>query len=330
VIPEPQDLLAGTLGRVDRLGRIRESEGMAKPALGRGLGALLNASKAPPGKPEAAPAEAASGEGIREVGVEEITPCPLQPRRRFPEEELRELAASIRERGVLQPLILRPREGGYELIAGERRWRAAKLAGLERVPAVIREADDRAVLELALIENLQREDLNPIEEAQGYRQLIERFRLRQEDVARQVGKSRAAVANALRLLSLPEEVQALVREGRLSAGHAKALLAAPDEPSRKLAAARALKEGWSVRQTEAYVGKLQPRPADKPDKGGPSAGKDAPAVSAQIRELERKLQERLGTRVRLQYNRGRGAIEIRFFTDEDLERLLELLGVSSD
>src|SRR5438445_6831625 len=205
---------------------------MAKPALGRGLGALLGGSPIakPPVRPPApgpvteAAAPAEPREGVQNVRLDRIQPCPFQPRKDFSAEALRELADSIKEQGIVQPLIVRERNGHLELIAGERRWRAAQLLGLKEVPVILRKAEDRAVLELALIENLQREDLNPIEEAQGYAQLIERFQLKQEEVALKVGKSRAVVANALRLLKLPSALQNYIRDGRLSVGHAKVIL----------------------------------------------------------------------------------------------------------
>src|SRR5437867_14031 len=205
---------------------------MAKPALGRGLGALLGGSPIakPPSPvpvatltPEAKPAPD-TRERVHRVPLERIRPCPLQPRKDFSPEALRELADSIKEQGIVQPLIVRERQDHFELIAGERRWRAAQLIGLTEVPAIVRNVDDHSVLELALIENLQRENLNPLEEAFGYAQLIEQFQLRQEDVATKVGKSRVAVTNSLRLLKLSPEVQAHLREGRLSVGHAKVIL----------------------------------------------------------------------------------------------------------
>src|SRR5437588_9516652 len=242
---------------------------MAKPALGRGLGALLGGSAvAKPPASAAVPAalvdvsvtEDSSGL-VKHVPTSRIVPCPFQPRKDFSSEALRELADSIKEQGIVQPLIVRERNGHLELIAGERRWRAAQLLGLAEVPVIVREADDRAVLELALIENLQRENLNPIEEAQGYAQLIEQFQLKQEEVALKVGKSRAVVANALRLLKLAPAIQTYVRDGRLSVGHAKVILGLISEKQQELAAERILKEGLNVRQTEALVAKLQAREA---------------------------------------------------------------------
>src|SRR5437899_6246716 len=234
---------------------------MAKPALGRGLGALLGGSPIakPPSPvpvatltPEAKPAPD-TREHVHRVPLERVHPCPLQPRKDFSPEALRELADSIKEQGIVQPLIVRERNGHLELIAGERRWRAAQLAGLAEVPVILRQADDRAVLELALIENLQRENLNPIEEAHGYAQLVEQFQLKQEEVATKVGKSRAVVANALRLLKLAPLLQDYLRQGRLSVGHAKVILALTTDQEQKLAAERVIKEGLNGRQTEGLV-----------------------------------------------------------------------------
>jgi ParB family chromosome partitioning protein len=238
---------------------------MAKPALGRGLGALLGGpplldKPSPPAISLPSPATTAEArEGVRRVPLDRIRACPLQPRKDFSPEALRELADSIREQGIVQPLIVRERGTHLELIAGERRWRAAQLLGVSEVPVLVREADDRAVLELALIENLQRENLNPLEEAHGYTQLIEQFQLKQEEVAAKVGKSRAAVANALRLLRLPLTLQNYVRDGRLSVGHAKVILALPSDHQQQQAAGRILKEGLNVRQTEQLVARLQTR-----------------------------------------------------------------------
>jgi ParB family chromosome partitioning protein len=301
---------------------------MAKPALGRGLGALLGTPvPGPAAAPTPAPATEGSstGESVQLIAVARIQRSPLQPRKDFPPEALEELASSIREQGILQPLIVRPNPEGFELVAGERRWRAAQLAGLDVVPAIVREVDDGRVLEMALIENLQREDLNPIEEALGYCQLIEQFHLRQEDVANRVGKSRAAVANALRLLKLPEALQTHVREGRLSTGHAKVLLGVANPAQQLQAAQRILRHGFSVRQTEQMVAHWQapPRQTDAPAQ--PSATHEA-----YLKDLQDRLRQRLGTKIHLRYKQGKGSLEIRFFSDEDLSRVLQLLGVQLD
>ncbi len=309
---------------------------MAKPALGRGLGALLGGNpplpqtaSAPTIPPTAATAAATDHrDRVQRVALNRIRPSALQPRKEFAAEALSELADSIREQGIVQPLIVRERDGFFELIAGERRWRAAQLLNLPEVPVIAREADDRAVLELALIENLQRENLNALEEALGYAQLAEQFQLTQEVIATKVGKSRAAVANATRLLKLPASVQSFLRDGRISVGHAKVILGLADEANQKLAAERIVKEGLNVRQTEGLVAKLQTR-------GQKISGNTArpPAVvpiDANIARLEEKLREKFGTKVHLKYTQGKGALEISFFSDDELQRVLEILGINAD
>ena len=324
------------MARIDISGSLRHSGCMAKPALGRGLGALLGgapaAAKPPqPAAPASTPAvvpapEIDARERVQRVALDRVRPCPFQPRKQFTAEALRELADSIREQGIVQPLIVRERNGHFELIAGERRWRAAQIVNLSEVPVIVREADDRAVLELALIENLQRENLNAIEEAQGYSQLIEQFQLTQEDVATKVGKSRAVVANALRLLKLPLTLQGYVREGRLSVGHAKVVLGLSNEKQQELAAERIIKEGLNVRQTEGIIAKLQAR--------GTTPGKSGTITpltqDAHVANLENRIRERLGTKVHLRYSNGKGALEISFFNDDELERILSILGITPD
>lgn len=306
---------------------------MSKPALGRGLGALLGSSPvtSKPAVDAVTPVTltetSSSGEereNVQQVPLSRVQPCALQPRKNFPPESLRELADSIRENGIVQPLIVRKGANGLELIAGERRWRAAQLAALQSVPVIVREADDRAVLELALVENLQRENLNAIEEAQGYSQLVGKFQLTQDDVARRVGKSRAAVANALRLLRLEPGVQSLIREGRLSVGHAKVILGIDDQHQQTKLAERVVKEALNVRQTEGLVARLQ-KPGATDRKQPP-----APEAVAQVASLEDKIRERVGTKVRLSYKAGKGSVEIAFFSDDELERILGILGVKSD
>jgi ParB family chromosome partitioning protein len=311
---------------------------MSKPALGRGLSVLLGgatarqtASLGPLPAAGSGPAQTGSGvdgaAGIRRISLARIRPCSFQPRKEFSAESLQELADSIRQQGILQPLVVRPASGdGFELIAGERRWRAAQLAELIEVPVIVREVDDRTALELALVENLQRENLNPIEEAHGFAQLVEQFELSQEAAAAKVGKSRAAVANALRLLRLAPEVQAFVRSGAISVGHAKVILGL-DSPSQQIAAAhRVLKDQLNVRQAEVLVDRLRSASARTRTPPTSEGGTRDPNLSA----LEAKLQERLGTRVNLRYRQGKGALEIRFFSDDDLERVLGLLGIAND
>lgn len=312
---------------------------MSKPALGRGLGALLGGnSGAKPAAPVPAPQATAAPlpppavedtrERVLRVPLEKIKPSPLQPRKDFTAESLQELAASIKEQGIVQPLIVRDMGTHFELIAGERRWRAAQLLNLAEVPAIVREADDRSVLELALIENLQRENLNAMEEALGYQQLIDQFQLRQEDVATKVGKNRVSVANALRLLKLTPEVQAYVRDGRISVGHAKVILSLPSSDQQKLAAERVLRDGLSVRAAEELVSHLQlqkPAPSSKPTGSHMILSRDANVVS-----LENKIRERFGTKVALRYKAGKGALEIRFFNEDDLQRILGVIGVNAE
>jgi ParB family chromosome partitioning protein len=314
---------------------------MAKPALGRGLGALLGGTpvitkSAPftpvapfapvaPAPPVPAPAVAAR-DVIRHVALTKIRPCAFQPRKDFPPESLRELADSIREQGIVQPLVVRQQGEFFELIAGERRWRASQLLGLAEAPVIVREADDRAVLEMALIENLQRENLNAIEEALGYAQLVGQFALTQEEASVKVGKSRAAVANALRLLKLPQVVQGFIREGRLSVGHAKVILGLTDDQQQTRAAERIIKEALNVRQTEGLVAKLQAR-----GKPGAKPGVIVPLpTDAHVADLENRIRERLGTKVHLKYSQGKGAVEISFFSDDELERVLQILGIQTD
>jgi len=305
---------------------------MAKPALGRGLGALmsgnppLSQTASAPTIPSRVAAAPDNRERVQRVPLNRIRPSALQPRKDFPDESLRELADSIREQGIVQPLIVRERGGFFELIAGERRWRAAQLINLPEIPVIVREADDRAVLELALIENLQRENLNAIEEALGYSQLAEQFQLTQEEIAVKVGKSRAAVANATRLLKLPVSVQAFVRNGQISVGHAKVILGLPDEKIQKLAAERVVKEGLNVRQTEGLVAKLQARGTKI------SGGKTVAVIpiDSNISRLEDKLREKFGTKVHLKYAQGKGTVEISFFSDDELQRVLEILNVTAD
>jgi ParB family chromosome partitioning protein len=310
---------------------------MAKPALGRGLGALLGGSAvltqpaAAPGVQPPAPASATASDSrdrVQRVPLDRIRPCPLQPRKDFSDEALKELADSIREQGIVQPLIVRERGGFFELIAGERRWRAAQLLNLPEVPIITREADDRAVLELALIENLQRENLNAVEEAHGYAQLAEQFQLTQEDIAAKVGKSRAVIANALRLLKLPAPVQKYLRDGRLSVGHAKVILGLTDEQQQQLAAERIIKEGLNVRQTEGLVAKLQTRGSRKT--GMKLETVAAPAGDPHVADLEARLREVFATKVQLHYAHGKGSVEISFFSEEELERVLQILGVRSE
>lgn len=276
--------------------------------LGRGLNALL-------GDPDLQP----QGEGSVTLPISQVEPGLNQPRKRFDQEALDDLTESIRTHGIIQPLTVRRLASGYyQIIAGERRWRAAKAAGLAEVPVVIIEADDRKVMELGLIENLQREDLNPAEEARGYQVLMEEYGLTQEQVAQQMGKSRPAIANTLRLLALPQEVLTMLEEGTLSAGHARAILGAPTQELQKEAAKKTVEAQLSVRQTEALVKAMQ-RP--KKEQTSPQG----PDLSLYIGELEKDLSGRLGRKVKIAHKGKKGRIELEYYSDQDLETLLELL-----
>lgn len=310
---------------------------MAKPALGRGLDALLSGTSQPlhvgstantagPTTPTGPAQGSVPGRDVVQLPVNRIRPSSVQPRKEFSEEAIRELADSIRAHGVMQPVLVRPRGDFYELIAGERRWRAAQLCGLETIPALVHVADDRTALELALIENLQREDLNPMDEAAGYATLLEQFQLTQEEISRRVGKSRATIANALRLLKLPAVVQEHVRAGRLSAGHAKALLGIDDPTIQVRLAERIIKEHLSVRQVERAVAALQTGRRQVRNRTPETTSAQSPF----IRVLEERLRQRLATKVSIQYSSGQGVIEIRFFSDDDLNRILQLLGVTPE
>ena len=259
-----------------------------------------------------------SSAGFVSVNINDIEPNREQPRKTFDEEALSELAASIGEHGIIQPLVVRPiADGGYQLIAGERRWRAARIAGLNEVPVVIREITDSELLELALVENLQREDLNPIEEAQGLSLLMETYEMTQEQAAKRVGKSRPAVANAVRLLLLPPSVVDMVREGKISAGHARALLALSDNEKIKDLADRIIKKGMSVRDTERLV-KFMIKEAK---------GKKKPTKKRDIYydEVELAVSDTLGRKAKVNVNAtGKGTIQIEFFGKEDLEKLMKI------
>ena len=276
--------------------------------LGRGLNALLGDPELP-----------AQGEGAVTLPISQVEPGLNQPRKRFEQGALDDLADSIRVHGIIQPLTVRRLATGYyQIIAGERRWRAAKTAGLQEVPVVIIEADDRKVMELGLIENLQREDLNPAEEARGYQTLIEEYGLTQEQVAQQMGKSRPAITNTLRLLALPDEVMKLVEEGVLSSGHARTILGAPTLALQREAAKKVVEGQLSVRQTEALIKALQKEKKDSPKPAGPD-------LSLYLGELEKDLGGRLGRKVKIAHKGKKGRIELEYYNEQDLETLLALL-----
>lgn len=279
---------------------------MKTSRLGRGLDSLLG----PSAEPEPA------GKTVVEIPVSRVHPNPSQPRQEFDPDALAELADSVSRNGILQPIIVRPDADGYELIAGERRWRAAVQAGMTTIPAIVRPASDNESLELSLIENIQRQDLNPIEQARAYKELIERFALTQEEAAARLGKKRPSVANLLRLLDLPQDIQADVSRGTLSMGHARALLALPDAPEQRRLAARVKKDDLSVRQTERLVNDRlrRRRPSRQPD-----------AKATHILDLERQLRESLGTRVTIAQHKHdhSGRIVVDYFSRDDFDRILD-------
>ncbi|MFQ5693843.1 MAG: ParB/RepB/Spo0J family partition protein, partial [Nitrospinota bacterium] len=255
-------------------------------------------------------------ESVAQIPLASVRPGVHQPRKRFDGETLRQLAESIRSGGIIQPLILRPAaDGGYEIVAGERRWRAAQLAGLDTVPAIVKSADDRTVMEVSVIENLQREDLNPIEEAEAYRRLIDEFGLSQEETARRVGKDRSTISNSLRLLKLSKSIQADVASGLLSAGHARAILALPTPEAQMGLAERIKARGLSVREAEALV-----NAAGRPRRKRPAPRRDVHFVAA-----EEDLKRKFGTQVRIRGTEETGRIEFEYYSSEDLIRLVDLL-----
>lgn len=281
----------------------------ASKGLGKGLGALFG--DLPPNEPQ--------GQANINLSIQKIEPNPFQPRKNFDPEELQTLADSISKYGVIQPLTVRALENGYyQIIAGERRWRAARMAGLDEIPAVIIESDDQTTAELALIENLQRTDLNPVEEAQGFKRLLDEYNLTQEEIAASVGKSRPAIANALRLLTLSEELLDLLADGTITPGHARAILSLPDEQRQKDAAERIVRGELSVRQAEALCkALLKEQPAPKPVKAGLEVD--------YIAECEKSLSSSLGRGVRIVNGQRKGRLEVEFYGADDLQKLLEQL-----
>jgi ParB family chromosome partitioning protein len=303
---------------------------MKKSGLGKGLSALIPTAGADDSEsgstrdgvltPATVPTPDTSFEM---VSVADIEANRYQPRRAFDDESMAELTASIQEVGILQPLLLRRVDGGYELVAGERRWRAARRAGLTRVPAVVRPTEDRNSLEQAIIENLHRDDLNPIDEAAAFHRLMDEFGLTQHQVAVRVSRSRPAVANGLRLLLLPDDVQQMIMDGRLSAGHARALAGLGDRQLLEQLALRVVEEGMSVRQTEAMVRSLDDVPVPAPD---PAAGPVVKPADAASLEVEQILSDRFDTRVRVHTRGRKGRIVVEFADEDDLQRLFRLLG----
>src|SRR5438874_3727405 len=291
---------------------------MARSGLGKGLGALIGTS-AP--APRAEVAE--TGEKVHRINLASITPSPLQPRKDFAREALQELVDSIRQHGIIQPLIVRQVGTRFELIAGERRWRAAQEIGLTEAPVIIRSASDLEVLELSLIENLQRADLNPIEEAQGYARLANEFAMRQEDIALKVGRSRAAVANAMRLLDLHPQVQVWLAQNLITVGHAKVLLALKVPEEQLLAAETVLRRNATVRSTERLVGRLLGVGRGRRKSRGAIGDSSATAIE----DLQNRLQDLLATHVTVHHGEKRGRIEIEYYGNDDLQRIVNALGL---
>jgi ParB family chromosome partitioning protein len=288
---------------------IRSGEKMQRIALGKGLDALI---------PEAR----ADGELVREIRIAEIVPGEYQPRRYFDPEKQRELVESIIEKGVIQPIIVRPYRDGYGLIAGERRLRAAHEAGLERVPAIVREMSNEDALEVGLIENIQRQDLNPMEEAGAFQQLIREFRLTQEDLSRKVGKDRSSIANSLRLLKLPKSIQEEVSKGTVSMGHARAILSLDSETEQQEVCGKIVKSGISVREVEALVKKIKENVSRETLK----VAEEKPVVDIALESCTEKLMQSLGTKVKISRTaKGVGKIEIEFYSQEDLDRIMEMV-----
>ncbi len=282
---------------------------MTRKPLGRGLGALLSAE------------ESTKADESLEIAIDLIEPSAMQPRTRFDETKLTELASSIRSNGVVQPLLVRRKGLRFELVAGERRWRAAQLAGLNRVPVVIREVPDDKLLELALIENIQREDLNAIEEAQAYRKLIETIGLTQESLAERIGRDRSYITNYLRLLRLPPDIQKLIEEAKLSTGHARTILGADDVDKQRRLARKIIERGLSVRETERLVRGMEKRGSSK------TRVPQARTADPNVRAAESKLRRYLGTQVRIIESQGGtgGRVEIEYYGASDLERIYDLL-----
>lgn len=290
--------------------------------LGRGLDSLIpQPQESGPTVAIPAPMPGTEVAQVHWIPVEQIVPNPRQPRTLFNDEKLQDLARSIQEKGILEPLIVRPLEGGgFELVAGERRLRAAQLIGRAEVPVLFRALDDRASLEIALIENLQREDLNPVDEARAYQKLAEEFGRTHADISKEVGKDRSTITNLLRILRLPDSVLEEVSRGTLSVGHARVLLAFEDRDEQLKLGRRMLEEAWSVRQAERHL-------AERSTPRSKKAAAPAPQRDRQVVRVEEALQYALGTQVALTHSAKGGKIEIRYFSDEELERILEILGI---
>ncbi len=278
---------------------------MAKKGLGKGLGVLL--------------AEEKDEQGILEVKITEVMPNKNQPRKTFDEEKLLALSESIKEYGVIQPIVVKKAEEGYIIVAGERRWRAAKKAGIKKIPVLVKDYDDLAVREIALIENLQREDLNPIEEALGYRSLMDEYNLTQEEISAKIGKSRSAIANSVRLLSLDEDIQKKLITGEITEGHARCALSVPAGVVREFFVNRIIEEGLNVRQAELLAKDLAKAPSPKSKK------QQNTAYKIELERISKSLEQFLGTKVKLSGTAKKGKIEIEYYGNEDLERLLDII-----
>lgn len=291
-----------------------------KNALGKGLNALIPETSTVPATTRRSrkPVVKKEDKDIITVKIDQVEPNKEQPRKAFEEESLQELADSIKQFGIIQPLVVMKKDDYYEIIAGERRWRAAKIAGLKEIPVVIKEYKDEELVEIALIENIQREDLNPIEEAVAYKRLMEEFKLTQEEVAKKVSKSRSAVTNSMRLLKLPEEIQNMVVDGVLSMGHARTLLAVEDEEIQKTTALKVADEKLSVRETEKLVKKLTEEKKEKPVKDD--------SYKYIYQEVEENLKQILGNKVSIKNKKNnKGKIEIEYYSQDDLDRIVSLL-----
>jgi len=304
-----------------------------RPALGRGLSALISTPPVPVTPVATAPAnepdpEVGSASGVRFLSMAAIVPNPTQPRQHFSEQEIAELADSIRQMGVLQPILVRPsdREGVFEIVAGERRFRAATKVGLSTVPVIVRSFTDRETLEVALVENVQRQNLNPMEEAKGYQRLMDEFSLSGQEVAEKVGKDRATISNIVRLLRLPRQVQLLVGDGRISVGHAKAILTVKEPAVQISLAQKVLDEGLSVRALEAIVSRSVVLESPRVKVATPERpGVQAEMSSSPHPEVEDRLRNIMGTKVTIKKSKQGGAVELHFYSDAELERIIEML-----
>ncbi len=284
----------------------------SKKGLGKGIGALLNT--------DTVIDNVLDKNGITELKITDIEPNKNQPRRKFDDEKIAALAESIKEYGVLQPIVVKKLDTGfYQIIAGERRWRASRIAGIKKIPAIIKEYDKKETMEIALIENLQREDLNAVEEAEGYKELIEEFGLTQEELSKKLGKSRPAIANSLRLLNLPDEIKQYLIEEKISSGHARALLGAEKKEIMLLAAEKIINDEMNVRQTEAYIAQLQ---KIKPVKKKSAKEQE---IERYMLSLEENLSTAFGTKVKIHHKKNKGKIEIEYYSNDDFDRIMKMI-----